>query len=481
MSNPKKNYIYNIIYQLLILIIPLIISPYLSRVVGVRGIGIYSYTYSIVNYFILLTLLGVNNYGNRAISKIRDNKDELNKTFWSIYIFQLFMGLIMLFIYFAYIYIFDINYKKIAIIESLFIVSSMLDINWLFFGLEEFKKTIIRNTILKICSIILIFIFVKNSDDLWIYTLIMAGMTAFSQLVLWEFAKKIIKFVRISFNDIKKHIKPNLILFIPVIAISLYKIMDKVMLGLIANVNEVGYYENAEKIIGIPLALIFALGNVMLPRITNTLKKGDYQRVNKYIEKSISFVMFLSFAMCCGLIAISYNFAPMFYGKEFQKTGILMMLLATTLPFMALANVVRTQYLIPKEKDKSYILSVILGAVTNLIINALLIPKLYSIGACIGTIAAEIVVMITQILAVGKELNIKKYFINSTCFIYKSIIMLIVVYPLNTLNINSIEKFILQVLLGFIIYVLLNIKYIFSIIDVNKIPIINNKRKGEVK
>lgn len=469
MSSPKKNFIYNLIYQILILIIPLITAPYLARVVGVKGVGIYSYTYSIVYYFMLLTLLGVNNYGNRTIAKARDNKDKLSKTFWSIYLFQLLMGFIMLVIYLTYILLFDNKYKIYAAIETLFIVSAMLDINWLFFGLEEFKKTITRNTFIKVGNIILIFLLVKSQNDLWKYVLIMAGMTCLSQLILWGFTKGKIFFVRVKWKDIIKHIKPNLILFIPVIAISLYKIMDKIMLGGLTTVTEVGYYENAEKIIGIPMTLITALGTVMLPRMSNLVVKGDKEQAERYISKSIYFVMFLSFAMCTGLMGVGYHFAPFFFGKEFQKTGMLIMMLATTLPFLSFANVLRTQYLIPKEKDKIYIKSVFLGAITNLILNLMFIPIYKSIGACIGTIAAEFAVMFYQAMAIRKELPIKEYAIKSIPYLIKAIIMLAVIYPFNYIHMSSILRLIIQVGLGCLIYGLLNIKYILNIIDINKI------------
>lgn len=238
-NSAKRNFIYNLIYQILILIIPLITAPYLSRVIGAEGVGIYSYTYSIVYYFMLLCLLGVNNYGNRSIAKVRDDKEKLSKTFWSIYFFQLLMGIVMLIMYFVYIFIFENKYKNIAIIQSLFIISAMLDISWFYFGLEEFKMTITRSTLIKIGNIILIFLFVKSSEDLWKYTLIMSGMTVLSQVLLWGFIKKRIHFVKINKEDILKHIKPNLILFIPVLAVSLYKIMDKIMLGKMTNVTEV--------------------------------------------------------------------------------------------------------------------------------------------------------------------------------------------------------------------------------------------------
>ena len=469
MSSVKRNVTYNIIYQILILIIPLITAPYLSRVVGAKGVGIYSYTYSIVYYFMLLCLLGVNNYGNRLIAKVRDDKEKLSKTFFSVYLFQLFMGIIMLIVYIIYLLCVNNEYKTIALIQSLYILSAIVDINWFFFGLEEFKATITRNTLLKIGNVILIFIFVKNNSDLWKYVLIMSGMTLLSQIALWGFLKNKICFVKITLKDITKHIKPNLILFIPVIATSLYKLMDKIMLGGMSSVVEVGYYENAEKIINIPTAIITALGTVMLPRISNIMSKGKKDKVNSYVCKSFSFVIFMSMALSLGLIAIGYNFAPMYFGDEFQKTGILIMLLAITLPFVAFANVIRTEYLIPAEKDRIYIESVILGAIINLIFNIIFIPRLQSFGACIGTVLAEITVMVYQSVKIRKELEIKQYVLNSIPFLIKAVIMFACVFVLNFININPLLRLMIQIIIGVIIYGIMNLKYILSMINFKSI------------
>ena len=468
MEKPKKNFIYNFLYQMLIFIIPLITSPYLARTIGADGIGTYSYTYSIVHYFMLLTMLGVNNYGNRTIAKNRDNAEKLSKTFWSIYIIQLFSGCIMLLVYISYVLIFDNEFKSIAFIQSIFIISSMIDINWFFFGLEEFKKTISRSIFIKICNLVLIFILIKGKADVWKYAFIMAGMTCFGQIILWSYMRKKITFVKIKIKDVKCHLKPNLVLFIPVIAVSLYKIMDKIMLGSLTTVSEVGFYENAEKIINIPLALITALGTVMLPRMSNIIGKGDIEKAKTYILKSICFVMFLSSAMSFGLIAIGGSFAPFFFGKEFEKTGLLIVLLAVTLPFISFANVIRTQYLIPNEKDKIYIKSVFMGAIINLLMNFLFIPQYGSIGACYGTIAAEISVMIYQVIAIRMELPFKMYLIKAAPFLVKAIVMLIVIYPINYMQIKDFYKITLQIFIGGVIYFILNIKYILSIINLKK-------------
>lgn len=469
MSNIKKNFIYNFIYQVLILIIPLITSPYLSRVIGSDGVGIYSYTYSIVYYFMLLTLLGVNNYGNRSIAKVRNNKKNLSHYFWNIYSMQLIMGLLMFIIYIAGILLFAEEYKAYFLIQSMFVLSSILDINWFFFGIEDFKSTITRNSIVKVGSLLLIFIFVRNSNDLWKYVFIMSSLTLISQILMWSFLLKKIHFTKPNFNEIKQHIKPNIILFLPVIAVSIYKVMDKVMLGALTPVSEVGFYENAEKIISIPMTLISTLGTVMLPRMSNLMVEGNKEKVEQYIKKSINFIMFLAFPICFGLITIGNNFAPLFFGIDFEKTGTLIVLLAITFPILSFANVIRTQYLIPKEKDKVFLLSSFYGAIVNFIINFLLIPKYASIGACIGTIFAEVTVMLYQIIKVKNEIPVFKYLISSLRFLIPALIMFILIYPLNLLKLSSIYIILIQVCMGAVIYFILNYKYILEIIDLNKI------------
>lgn len=467
MSQIKKNFIYNVLYQILILILPLVTVPYISRILGVRGVGIYSYTYSIVSYFILIAMLGINNYGNRTIAKVRDDKEKLSKTFISIYSIQLFMSTIMLVLYLIYALVFEHNYFSITLIQVIALIATFFDINWFFFGLEKFKITVTRSTLLKILSLILIFMFVKTKNDLWIYTLIMTISTLVSQLILLPFLLKEIKFIKVTKKDVIPHIKPCLILFIPVVAVSLYKVMDKIMLGLLANVNEVGYYEQAEKIVSLPIGIVTALGTVMLPRISNLVSKGDNSKVLEYIEKSIKFMMFLAFPICLGLIGISSDFVPIFLGNAFNKSSVLIYYLSITIIFISFANIIRTAYLIPKEKDKVFITSVVLGAIVNLIINILLIPRFLSIGACIGTIFAELFVMMYQVLCVRKELNIKKYIIDIIPFFIKSMIMFGIIMSIKLLDISSLKTILLQLVVGVITYIVLNIKYIKSIINIS--------------
>jgi len=467
MNSVKKNFLYSVAYQMLVLIVPLITTPYISRVIGAEGVGIYTYTYSIVYYFTLIAMMGINNYGNRTIAKVRDNKEKMADTFISIYTLQFIMSVIMIFIYLIYVLFLTNEYRWMHTIQMIYMISVIFDINWLYFGLEKFKITVTRNVIIKVISTIFIFIFVKERTDLWKYTVIMATSTLITQLYLWTILKKNVNInkenIQKNYKNALKHLKPTLILFIPVIAVSLYKIMDKIMLGQLSSMTEVGLYENSEKIVNIPLGLINALGTIMLPRMSNIIANGKKEEMHQYINKSIEFVMFLSCAIAFGIMTIGPEFAPLFFGEEFMESGKLISYLAVTTIFISWANVIRTQYLIPMEKDKIYICSVIFGAIFNFNFNMILIPRFNALGAVISTILAEFTVMAMQTIAVRKELPIKKYILKSIKFIISAIIMYVVLFTLEKMLKNIISGWtliIFEVILGIIIYCILNIKYI---------------------
>lgn len=467
--NMKKNFIYNVLYQILILIIPLITMPYVSRVLGADGVGVYSYTYSIAYYFMIIAMLGLNNYGNRTIAKVRDNKEELSKQFCSIYAFQLISSLVMITAYLIYIFTFDNQYKIITLIQAMYVISSMFDINWFFFGIEKFRLTITRNTIVKIMSLILIFVFVKTPNDVWKYTAILAGSTLISNMLLFPFLRKYIKIVKVSYKDVFKHFKPCLIVFLPVIAASVYKIMDKIMLGSMTTIEEVGYYENAEKVTQVPISIITALGIVMLPRVSNMLSNNQEEKVKQTIDKTMPFSMFLTFPMTLGLVLISKDFSVIFFGNEFEKSGYLIQLLSVTIIFIACGNVIRTQYLIPKEMDKEYIISTFLGAIINFISNCIFIPIYQSIGACIGTIIAEFIVMFYQLLVVKKELPIKRYIKNSIPFLIKALVMFGITYIITKITrLEGMYKLILQIFVSVFLYIVLNARYMYKNLAISK-------------
>ena len=453
MTSIKRNFAYNTFYQILAILIPLITTPYLTRTLGATGIGEYSYAYSIAYYFVMLMQLGLNNYGNREIAKNRDDREKRSLTFWGIYRMQLICSLFAIVMYCIYIIIYVGN-KIMPITMVPYIISGALDINWFFFGMEEFKITVVRNTVIKILTTLSIFIFVNDSNDVIIYAYIMTIGMLCTQIVMWPFLKGRIDYVRVSKQDILKHIKPNLILFIPVVAVSLYKMMDKIMLGALATKAEVGYYDSSEKIIQIPMALITSLGTVMLPRMSNLFAKSNTDVAERIFKKSINLALFLSTSIGFGIMSVGKTFVPWFYGNDFVKCISLFDILLPSCIFLSFANVIRTQYLIPNEKDKEFIISVIVGAVINLIINTLCIPRFGSIGAAIGTLIAEASVCIVQIIFVYKKLPMSQYIFDSFKYVLSGCFMFIVLYKIEFPYLPSIISILFQVIIGGVIYLL---------------------------
>lgn len=465
MSLIKKNFLYNLSYQILTIILPIITIPYVSRVLGPENIGVYSYTLSIANYFLLFSLLGVKNYGSRTIAQSNKHSDQINKRFWEIYFFQVSVSVIMVILYLIYIVLFQKDYTFIAIIQLIIVLSAAFDISWFYFGIEKFKLTAIRGIVIRVLGVALIFILVSEPSDLWLYVLIMASTTFFSQLALWPFLFKYVRFVKPTLYNIKKHIKPNLLLFIPVISISFYNIMDKVMVGQLSTMTQLGFYENTERITTVPFSVVIALGTVMIPRMSNLISKGEYIKNKIYIKKSMKYIIFLGSAISFGIGAVAPTFAPVFFGDEFFPVSTLMTVMSPIIIFKAWASVIRTQYLIPTSRDKEYVSSVIFGAIVNLIINFLLISSLGALGAVIGTIIAEFVVAAYQTIVVRKELEIVNYFKMNIVFILNGLIMLLIIRKIDVyLTINFLSLAI-EILLGAFIYLILSIGYLYILKD----------------
>lgn len=399
----------NVAYQGLALVFPLITVPWVSRALGVDNIGVYSYTYSIAYMFMLAGMLGVGNYGNRSVARVRDNSEELSKEFSAVYTLQLSINCVAVIAYIVYLFLFAREYQQIAWIQLVYVFSICFDVSWLFFGLEQFKITITRNLIIKVLSLVSIVLLVRQPGDLWLYTLIMAGSTFVSQFYLFVIMRRYVHFVRPDFHDVTRRFKDVLVLFLPVAAYSVYRVLDKTMLGSMSSVTQLGYFENAEKLINIPIAVITALGTVMLPRMSYILAnpRADYRGV---IRKSMELALIIACAMAAGLAVIAEDACPVVFGEGFEGCAPVIKLLSITVVCSAWSNVVRTQYLIPRAHDAVYVGSTVGAAVANLAINIVLIPRMGSLGACVGTIAAELFIVFYQSVATHGELDTAQYF-----------------------------------------------------------------------
>lgn len=422
----KINFIYNLIFQMVTLCLPLITVPYTSRVLGREGIGLYSYTLSITQYFIIIGTLGMSLYGNRAIAYVRDNKKELSKTFWAILVLRILTTTISLIMYLS-IFCLNNENKIMYLIQALNILAATIDISWLYMGLEDFRKTVTRGLVVKILCVLSIFIFVREQSDLWIYTLINALMLVLGNGFMWLYLPKAVDKTKITFKDMKIHLIPTLQMFIPQIAIQVYAVLDKTMLGILATKGDVGIYEQSQKIVKIVGGLVTSLGVVMLPRMSNTFANGDKKKMNEYLNKSLIFVSYMSIPMFIGLAAISNEFVPWFFGEDFLQVRYIMMILTPILFFIAINNVLGVQYLLPTNRTKEYTIAVSTGAITNVVFNFLLIPKYKVIGACIATLLAELIVPVVELIILRKNINIKYIFKNIYKYFFAGAIMFIIV------------------------------------------------------
>lgn len=449
-----KNFLYNVSYQLLVIILPLITVPYVSNILGAEGIGDYAFTYANAQYFVMFGMIGITLYGNRQIAYVRENKNKLRNTFYSMYTLQLITTTISLILYSIFVFVFNNgDYKWLYIAQGINIIASLFDISWLFMGLEEFKKTVIRNTLVKIVSLASIFIFVRTSNDTFIYTLILALSALIGNLTFWVYIPKYIGINKIKITGLKIHLRASLALFVPQIAIQIYLLLDRTLLGILTDSIQVGYYENSQKIVKIVLTIATAIGTVMMPKIANTVAVGDMKKVKYYIENSFFFVSSLSIPLMFGLMGISKELAPWFFTSNFD--GIESLIIVSSLIILAISwsNVLGTQLLVPLNKTKEFTISVTVGAIINFIINLAILKSLGAIGACISTIIAEFTVTIIQFYYVKDFIKVGKLIGSSILFIPSSIIMFIVVRIIGISMGASIITNFIQVVIGGMVYI----------------------------
>lgn len=450
-KNVKKNLLYNLIYQVITVVIPLMTIPYISRVIGANGIGISSYTNSIVQYFIICGTIGISLYGNRQIAYVRQDKNKLCITFFSIFLLKMATTGLALLVYIL-IFIHANEYKNIFLIQSLNILAAMIDISWLYMGLEDFEKIVTINIFVRIIGVISIFLFVKDINDIYIYILINACMTILGNLSMWIYIPKKIKKVKIGVEDILVHIKPALILFIPQIATQIYLVLDRSMLGFLTNTKQVGLYQQSQNMIKMVLGLVTSLGVVMLPRMSNIFASGNTEKLKENLNKCLMGVSYVSIPMAFGLASISLKFVPWFFGKGFNEVSYLIIISVPILFFIAISNVLGVQYLLPINKNKEFTISVTIGAVVNLICNIILIPHYRAIGTCIATVLAEFSVTTVQYVFVYKEVDIKLLVKSIIKYLISGIIMLSVVLIIGMFMSSNVITTLFQCISGIVVY-----------------------------
>lgn len=472
-----KNYLYNLMYQLLTIITPLITTPYLSRVLGAENIGIHGYTISIVTYFILFGSLGVAMYGQREIAYVQKNKEEQSQLFWEINIIRT-ISYILSIICFYFLFCTHGNYKIYYTILILEMLANAIDITWYFQGIEDFKKTVVRNLIVKLVGLVSIFIFIKTQDDLWKYFAIYVLSDFLGNFTLWLYIPKFINF-KIKKIKLKKHIKPIILLFLPQIAIQIYAVLDKTMVGNITkDMIEVGYYDQAQKIIKALLLVVTALSAVMSSRIANSYAEKKHKELKKYILQSIKMVLLFSIPSIFGIIAISDKLVPWYYGKGYEPVVLLMNACSLILLLIGLNNVTGIQYLIQTNQQNKFTISVVIGAIVNVVFNYILINICGTVGAIYSSLLAEFAILFVQLLFMKKILSMLEIIRPSIKYLISGFIMFIIVKYITSLLAISLINTLIEAFVGFVVYIVLLLilkdKFFYDIL--NQIISVLNKK-----
>lgn len=419
----KKNYIYNLSYQMLLILTPLVTTPYLSRILGADGVGSVSFAESVVSYFLLFATLGITIYGQREISYAQDDRKKRTQVFWETKFLEIMTSTMVIIIYIPFALLQQNQRIYLILLINLFTVT--LDVSWLLQGMEEFGKIAIRNMLFRLLNIVFIFVAVKTKSHLNRYVFSVVFFNFLSNLSLWTYLPTFVGVPDWKVIKPFKKIKTVISLFIPTIAMQIYTVLDKTMIGLITqNVFENGYYEQSIKISRMVLTIVTALGTVMIPRIGFYYEKGEMETVNSLMYRGYRFVWFLGIPLCFGLIGISSNFVPWFFGEGFDKVIPLLNILSFLILAIGINNVTGMQYLIPTKRQNLFTFTVLIGAGVNLILNLILIPLSQSTGAAVASVVAEVVIALVQLWFVRKEFSVKKVFLSSWRYLSAGGIML---------------------------------------------------------
>ncbi|SEK46165.1 Membrane protein involved in the export of O-antigen and teichoic acid [Pseudobutyrivibrio ruminis] len=424
----KKNYIYNLAYQILVLIVPLITTPYISRVLGAGEVGRVSYAESIVTYFAIFATPGVAILGQREVSYHQDDIEKRSEVFWSIKFLEIITAAAVIGVY----GIFSGFRKDSAIYYAMTftLLSTMIDVSWFFQGMEEFGKIILRNCVIRFINVVYILCFIKTQDDTIKYVLGTCGFSFLANASLWGYIPKYVKAPKIDKLKPFAYASTAFLLFIPTIATRVYTVLDKTMIGVITADNfQNGYYDYAMRISKIVLSVVTALGTVMIPRIGYHFNRNEKSQIEYLMYKSYRAVLLIGIPLCLGLAFVSDNFVPWFFGPGNEEVAVLLKILAWLIIIIGLSTVTGTQYMIPTQKQNWFTFSVCVGAVVNFTLNLFMIARFQSYGAAVASVVAECAVTTVQFIVVRDEISFLRVLRGGWKYALSGVVMSFCIYP----------------------------------------------------
>ena len=450
-----KNFIFNLVYQILTLILPLITTPYISRTLQAENIGIYSYTFAILSTFMMIGSLGIATYGQKEIASNRDNSEKSNFLFWEILLIRTFTILIALIIYVSYAFV-DENYTIFYLVQLPFMISAIIDISWFFQGIERFDITVYRNILIKIVGIVLIFVLVKSKADLIIYLLVLSVSQLLGNLTAWMYVFGLVSKPRIRKKELINHFRLTLVYFVPTIAYQVYAVLDRVMLGIITGSEaQNGFYEQAHKIINMIVSVYSAYNIVLRSRMSYYFSKNESKKIYDQFNKSMQMVIFLSLSMSFGMFGISKGFVPWFFGQGYEEVVNILYLFCPMILVMGFSMCIGTHILTPGGMQNKANIAQCIAAVVNLIFNAVMIPMLQARGAAIASFLSQLSVSLIYLVLAKHYFNIKLLIKSLVKNIISAICMLYTILFLYQYIAEGLIGTFLQIIVGALVYIVL--------------------------
>lgn len=445
-----RNYLYDMVYRVVIILLPLLLTPYIARVIGPEGLGIYGFTSSVTVLFCVFAELGTATYGVSSIARCMNNEDELSILYSELKIFRV----ICVFISYIMLLVFVLTYKKYTgffLINSMILIADAFDISWYLEGIENFKTLSVRNICVRIVSAISIFIFVKHQDDLDRYIFILALASLLGNIfVLIQIKQKRVRFWKCN---IKRHIKPMLFYALPQFAIYINATLDKSILGFLSiDSSSVAFYSQPERIIQVAQSILTSLGFVLFPRISKLVSESKLENAKNMIYKVASIVALVGVPVMLGIIITADIFIPVFLGDGYEESIHILRIYAPIIFIQGMRAVVCTPLFLPLKRGKSYNISVIVCVFINITLDIILIPVYGAMGATFATVFSELVVLIVQLWFLRDIINLKRIVKIVTRYFMAYVGMSVIVILVKRTSVNGFIGLIALAVSGILSY-----------------------------
>lgn len=453
----KINFIMNIILTMSTFIFPLITFPYISRILLPVGTGKVSFATSVVSYFSMFAQLGIPTYGIRACAKVRDDREELTRTAHELLAINIIMSLIS----YAFLFILVLlvpqfkEERNLIFIISFTIILTSIGMEWLYKALEQYTYITVRSIIFKFIALIAMFLFIHEQSDYVIYGAISILASSASNIFNFVNVHKYIDIKYVGGYNLKRHLKPVGVFFAMACASTIYTNLDNVMLGFMATASDVGYYNAAVKIKTILVCIVTSLGTVLLPRASYYVEQRQMDEFWRISKKALDFVFISAVPMMIYFTIFAKEGIYFLSGSAYYNSITPMKIIMPTLLFIGITNILGIQILVPLGKEKIVLYSEIAGAITDIILNVILIPEYGAAGAAIGTLAAEFVVLLVQFLNSERNIQIAFKHIRYFKIILSVLCACLVSGWVKLLRLNCFVELLISAVLFFVMYILM--------------------------